>query len=199
MPFTGEVFSHLFDWEKDPQRQEKIVNARLEAEFDGADTGLSALAARATSVESRVTAAEASITSLIPTSGTWNPSFTFATPGNLSISYAARGGAWVKLGSIVFYRWFFTTSAFTHTSASGNALVTGYPFSVNSFATGPCSFGGFNLPAGYTTAVINIGEGGAQQSAFYINGDNVGSSIVTAAEVPSGGTVSCRSTGIYFT
>lgn len=40
MPFTGDTFTHLFDWEKDPQRQEKIVNARLQAEFDGVDTGL---------------------------------------------------------------------------------------------------------------------------------------------------------------
>jgi hypothetical protein len=58
MPFTGDSFSHLFDWEKDPQRQEKIVNARLEAEFDGLDTGLSAVAARATTLEgTAVTAA----------------------------------------------------------------------------------------------------------------------------------------------
>src|SRR5688572_14985126 len=51
MPFTGDSFSHLFDWEKDPQRQEKIINARLEAEFDGLDTGLSAVAARVTTLE----------------------------------------------------------------------------------------------------------------------------------------------------
>lgn len=46
MPFSGDTFTHLFDWEKDPQRQEKIVNARLEAEFDGIDTALSAVHAR---------------------------------------------------------------------------------------------------------------------------------------------------------
>jgi hypothetical protein len=45
MPYTGNTFTHLFDWEKDPQRQEKIVNARLEAEFDGIDAALSMLAA----------------------------------------------------------------------------------------------------------------------------------------------------------
>lgn len=49
MGFSGDTFTHLFDWEKDPQRQEKIINARLEAEFDGLDTGASALAARITS------------------------------------------------------------------------------------------------------------------------------------------------------
>jgi hypothetical protein len=45
MPFTNDTFAHLFDWEKDPQRQEKIVNARLEAEFDGIDTALSTVKA----------------------------------------------------------------------------------------------------------------------------------------------------------
>lgn len=47
MPFSGDTFTHLFDWEKDPQRQEKIVNSRLEAEFDGVDTGLSSRLAKA--------------------------------------------------------------------------------------------------------------------------------------------------------
>lgn len=45
MPFSGSTFTHLFDWVLDPQRQEKITNARLEAEFDGYDTGLSAVQA----------------------------------------------------------------------------------------------------------------------------------------------------------
>lgn len=54
MPFVADTFTHLFDWEKDPQRQEKIVNARLEAEFDGLDTGLSAVAARVTVTESDI-------------------------------------------------------------------------------------------------------------------------------------------------
>lgn len=51
MPFTGDTFAHLFDWVLDPQRQEKIVNARLEAEFDGIDTGLSTAAARISVLE----------------------------------------------------------------------------------------------------------------------------------------------------
>jgi len=54
MPFSGSTFTHLFDWEKDPQRNEKIVNARLEAEFDGIDTGLSTVSAN---TRERLTAA----------------------------------------------------------------------------------------------------------------------------------------------
>ena len=51
MGFTSDTFTHLFDWEKDPQRQEKIVNARLESEFDGIDAGLSSLSSRVTALE----------------------------------------------------------------------------------------------------------------------------------------------------
>lgn len=54
MPFSGDTFTHLFSWDQDPQRQEKIINARLEAEFDGFDTGLSSLAARGTYQEAQI-------------------------------------------------------------------------------------------------------------------------------------------------
>jgi hypothetical protein len=43
VPFLGDTFTHLFDWEKDPQRQEKIINARLQAEFGGIATGITQL------------------------------------------------------------------------------------------------------------------------------------------------------------
>lgn len=81
MPFTGDSFAHLFDWEKDPQRQEKIVNSRLEAEFDGYDTALSALAVGGNYLESRIAVGSAvaltnnvaaNLTSLELTAGTWD-------------------------------------------------------------------------------------------------------------------------------
>lgn len=51
MPFTGDTFAHLFDWALDPQRQEKIINARLEAEFDGVDTALTTVATDLSTLE----------------------------------------------------------------------------------------------------------------------------------------------------
>ena len=54
MPFTGDTFAHLFDWEKDPQRQEKIVNARLEAELDGIDTALTTVATDLSTAETTI-------------------------------------------------------------------------------------------------------------------------------------------------
>jgi hypothetical protein len=59
MPFTGDSFSHLFDWEKDPQRQEKIINARLEAEFDGIDAAITALGSTNRVVNGKVTESHA--------------------------------------------------------------------------------------------------------------------------------------------
>lgn len=48
MPFTGDTFTSLYAWLTDPQRREKINNARLDDEFDGIATGLSEVAARVT-------------------------------------------------------------------------------------------------------------------------------------------------------
>lgn len=46
MAFSGTTFSKLFNWLTDPQRNEKIFNARLDAEFGGIATGLTILASR---------------------------------------------------------------------------------------------------------------------------------------------------------
>lgn len=101
MPFTADTFTHLFDWEKDPQRQEKIINARLEAEFDGVDVGLSAVKAGLTAIGIPRTALTAnrtyyvrsdgsdSNTGLIDSSGgaflTWTKAVDVASALDLSI------------------------------------------------------------------------------------------------------------------
>ncbi len=69
MPFSGDTFTHLFDWVKDPQNQKKINDARLEAEFDGVDTGLSAVAARVTTAETDISALESGATGKLSLSG----------------------------------------------------------------------------------------------------------------------------------
>lgn len=51
MAFSGDTFTHLYDWLLDLIRNEKIKAARLEEEFDGYDTGLSAVAARVTTLD----------------------------------------------------------------------------------------------------------------------------------------------------
>jgi hypothetical protein len=202
MPFTGSTFTHLFDWEKDPQRQEKIVNARLEAELDGIETALTALAwggATAGQIAFPATQNPSGNANTLDDyeEGTWTPAYSATTPGNLSVSYFERAGSYTKIGNRVLFDWVAGTSSFTHTTASGNFLVTGFPFPASSFGICPVSWSGFNLTNGYTDILGNIGQGGAQQMAFYESGDNVGRTVVQISEVPSGGTVNCRAGGNY--
>jgi len=63
--------------------------------------------------------------------GTWTPTITFATPGNLSVTYSQRQGVYQKIGNTVTLSFTIATSAFTHTTASGNARITGLPFNIS--------------------------------------------------------------------
>ncbi len=59
--------------------------------------------------------------------GTWTPAFTFATPGDLSVSYATQIGSYTKNGNSITARFQLTCTP-TFTTASGNASITGLPF-----------------------------------------------------------------------
>jgi hypothetical protein len=203
MPFLADVFTHLFDWEKDPQRNEKIKNARFEAEFDGLDTGLSAAAARITTVSNSVAAiSPASGQIAFPATqnpsadantlddyeeGTWPPVLTFATPGDLSVVYSAQNGAYVKIGSMVFGHFHIITSTFTHTTASGEMRITGLPFAVaGSVVTGSLFWGGITK-ANYTQASLQALAGSFFRLAMSGSGQAV--AVVGTADMPTGGTV----------
>lgn len=66
--------------------------------------------------------------------GTWTPSLTMQTPGNLSVAYSNRVGAYTKIGNAVHVMASIQTSTWTHTTASGEFRVTGFPFTSNSDA-----------------------------------------------------------------
>jgi hypothetical protein len=60
--------------------------------------------------------------------GTWTPSASFGTVGNLNVVYVRRVGTYTKIGDRVLVGLAITTSTFTHTTAGGSARVTGFPF-----------------------------------------------------------------------
>lgn len=76
--------------------------------------------------------------------GTWTPTLTFATPGDLSVAYTTRAGNYTKIGDLVYLQCTIVTSSFTYTTSSGNINITGVPFAVsasnNIFATGHMVF-----------------------------------------------------------
>lgn len=57
----------------------------------------------------------------------WTPAFTFATPGNLSVNYLSRSGTYCAFDNFVLAQFAIYMDTFTHTTASGNAKITGLP------------------------------------------------------------------------
>lgn len=123
--------------------------------------------------------------------GTWTPLITFATPGNLSVSYINQTGVYNKIGRVVQLQFTVITSSFTHNTAAGNLLISGAPFSAST-ARG---YGGQEwrgiTKSGYTdvSARMNVG---ASAIDFVASASGLTPSNVSAADVPSGGTVDLR-------
>lgn len=59
--------------------------------------------------------------------GTWTPSFTFATPGDVSLASVSASGIWRRTGREIYIEGDYSATV-THTTASGNMRITGLPF-----------------------------------------------------------------------
>jgi len=117
---------------------------------------------------------------------------TFATPGDLSVTYTTRAGSYTKIGQYVQLQHDIVTATFTHTTASGNVNITGLPFTSGTtlMTVGALAWDGITK-ASYTSIVSQI----AVSSSILVmlaSGSGVGVSSVTAVDMPSGGTVRLR-------
>lgn len=132
----------------------------------------------------------------------WTPVVTFATPGDLSVSYSIQRGWRVKVGQFVVADFDIGTSAFTHTTAAGTLQITGLPDAASSadanyLAVGTLQWGGITK-ATYTHCASVLASG---STTILVNayGSGVAPASVTAADVPTAGTVRLRGQLIYRT
>ena len=131
--------------------------------------------------------------------GSWTPTLTFSTPGNLAVPYSVRTATYIKVADLLFYSFTVFASPVTHTTASGNLLVTGFPHAASGgFFVGSCSFEGITLPAGRTQIQTLIDQG-TTQAQFSTAGSAVGINVITTANVPTGGQVVLIGAGCYRT
>lgn len=84
-----------------------------------------------------MSAADKAKIDLLGLSGSWTPTLTFTTPGDLNVVYTTRAGFWVRNGGIVTFNFVIVTSTFTFTTATGSLLVTGLPFNLANIAQAP--------------------------------------------------------------
>lgn len=122
---------------------------------------------------------------------TFTPVLTFATPGDLAVGYTQQTGFYEQIGNTYFCHFVVITSSFTHTTASGACNITGFPVaganSNGNTATAAVQWSGITK-AGYTQISGQIPFNSTIMS-FLAFGSGVGRTTVTAADMPTGGSV----------
>ena len=126
---------------------------------------------------------------LITTLTAWTPVITFATPGDLAVTYSTQFGRWTKLSSnLVLVQFYIATSALTYTTAVSTLQITGLPFTSANVAgqlvRGALSFFGINK-VGYSQIAVGMGVN-TNFLVLNASGMGVGSAAVSTTDVPSG-------------
>lgn len=133
---------------------------------------------------------------------TANLTITAATPGNLAVAYSNQAMGYIReiVGSRVNYSFNIQTSSFTHTTAAGQFLINGLPYTVSaaSYARNPAalSFSGLTK-AGYTQFTIEPSQG-ANQFIGVACGTGIAGAALNITDFPTGGSVALRAAGHYF-
>lgn len=121
--------------------------------------------------------------------GTWTPTVTFATPGDLNVVYSVRVGQYVKIGRQIYVTYRVDTTTFTHTTASGIIIVTGLPFSVPAGAVngavGPLIGGRCVLTVNYTYTATRAAEGTAQLELWQCSNNGSSAAQMAVANFPT--------------
>lgn len=123
--------------------------------------------------------------------GSWTPSITFTTPGNLVLSGVLAFGEYCREGRYMNLTGLFV-GGMTFTTASGNLQITGIPRAIANVSNlyqpvGACEWSGITK-ANYTQIVV-VGSAAGTVLNCQASGSGQALSTVTAADIPSGGTL----------
>lgn len=119
--------------------------------------------------------------------GHWTPAVSFATPGDLSVSYTTQLGEYERRNRRVTVDGFITCTP-TFTTASGNLRVTGIPHAASTSGmlwNGPTSIEGVTK-TGYTQFMAQINANVNTALQFGASGSGKLFSTVQAADITSG-------------
>ena len=137
--------------------------------------------------------------------GLWTPTLTFATPGDLAVTYSSRSGSYVKIGHFVHAQLRIETSVFTHTTSAGDLNITGLPFTALEIVTGTgLSYRGNGTSwqgitkANFTDMMLFVNQG---TTTISLQGSGSGQIItnIGSADMPTGGNVAFRASLSYRT
>jgi hypothetical protein len=133
-------------------------------------------------------------------SETWTPVVTFATPGDVSLTYTRQlGWLYWKYSEITLH--FDIEATITHTTASGELWVTGATYGAASTPTGATYAGVLGDFRGITKANFTqfnpILSVGGSTVRFRASASAQAPATLTATEVPTGGTLLLRGSITY--
>lgn len=135
--------------------------------------------------------------------GTWIPVVTFATPGDLSVSYTSQYGYFHKIGNLVFFNLYLTFTP-TYTTASGEFRITGMPYSSspstlreNGFSV-PLINSAFTWPTSCTTVYGRLPPS-TSIIRLYGAGTGIAQTAFTTSNVPSGTAKTLSISGYFVT
>lgn len=131
--------------------------------------------------------------------GEWTPTITFETPGNLSVAYSTRQGFYTVKDEVVTLYYTLITSTFTHTTASGNLELTGLPFKVRTdrLMANSLRFNGVTKTGATQAYALTLGTAD-DRLRFSMSGSGFAQGYITAADMPTGGSVILQGTINYF-
>lgn len=133
--------------------------------------------------------------------GEFTPTFTFATPGDLSVSYAEQIGKFWRVGALLFFQFDLQITP-TFTTASGHATIGGLPYAsssvgFDSIAAAQIAATSITWPTGRTAVSAYIPAGTATAKLFF-DGSGVTTSVLTASDITSGVAITLlRAQGFY--
>lgn len=133
----------------------------------------------------------------------FTPTFTFATPGNLSVAYTTQFGRAFKIGKAVWFliRLVYSAST-THTTASGDARIDGLPYTPDASGNNPQCIANvanaMTFPAG-TTQINGFLTAGQTYVSLFGVGSATAPSVLSTAAFPTATARTINAQGFYWT
>lgn len=133
-------------------------------------------------------------------SGSFTPTASFTTPGDFSITYVNQSGDYTINGDMCFFILKVSSSAFTHTTASGDFVIGGLPYTSKTSDMGAVMqkhHTALTYPTGCTYLVPYM-----QNSATTMKVAGLGSATarteLTVSDLPTGTNIDFVINGYYF-
>jgi hypothetical protein len=129
--------------------------------------------------------------------GTWTPTASFSTPGNVNVVYSTRVGSYTKIGNFVKIIGIISTTTFTHSTASGIFQISGLPFTAlggnGNYYNGSVTISNWSIGAGYSYILVNL-DSGYLGTTMYVqsSGASVSQANLSTTSLPSGTNLTIR-------